>query len=485
MTPDQRMGPESFEEQLNSWRRISETELGELQRSLRVQQQLRAVAESLSKRCDEIADGNEKIRAVQVQESPDWTRCKSLEEQVQELQFAVELAIERHTELEAQVAERRGRHAKMAGKEDALRQALAQAAMRSCDLQESELRAESRRQAANDEARSLVTRESLLRAERDALRERDRLCEQEAETARLRQTLADTWASRSLDEGLKVEDNLDSLKVLDGVEEELKWLSEMQREASNEVHRLQHLERTEASLHAKLKTASEEKASLQSARIDLGDAGNALREAIASQSEGYVRRVGGLEEARRTADVDRVKLITEIADLQARLDAMTPELATLSSVEGRYAKLEAERQALVVESQRLRDVNVALGAQLLGDDGPAMAGHDEGMAGITEAVSRVLQLQLRLIERQEAQDAERQKLAERIRALEREASQPEALPAKTSGFGRGKQKEGSGAPSSGVSETQSALASATSMLRGGFSRLRDRLSDAALDVALR
>jgi len=62
-----------------------------------------------------------------------------------------------------------------------------------------------------------------------------------------------------------------------------------------------------------------------------------------------------------------VKLISEIADAQARLEVLAPELKGLAELEGRHARLKAERKALADASQRLRDVNGALGVLLLGD----------------------------------------------------------------------------------------------------------------------
>ena len=128
--------------------------------------------------------------------------------------------------------------------------------------------------------------------------------------------------------------------------EELKALAKMQEAASSEVHHVQHLERSETALSAEIRRLSEEKAALKAARMDVENVGKAMREAIfdisvyvyvyiyiyiylyafdylymwiyiyihictyiyihihiflireaiASQSEGYVRRVGGLEE---------------------------------------------------------------------------------------------------------------------------------------------------------------------------------------------
>merc|ERR1712217_841106 len=272
---------------------------------------------------------------------------------------------------------------------------------------------------------------------------------------------------------------------LDDVEEELKWLAKMQQEASAGVHHVQHLERSEVALQAKPREVSEEKARLQSTRVDLGDAGQAMRDAIASQNETYVARISGLEEARRYTDEDRKKLMQECADLQARLDALIPEMHGIQELEDKHKELESERIALQDESHRLRDINGALGSLLLGDDGPSMG--DEASRGVADAIARVATLQKKLRDKHQTQGMERQKLAERIRALEREAAQgssalkPEEIEAEAK---RSKQVSSSSKakaaapPAANSGYIANASTAASSALRGGFGRLRDAALDA-------
>jgi len=303
-----------------------------------------------------------------------------------------------------------------------------------------------------------------------------RLEEQEAETAKLRQALIDAWAARADPVDASAAQPASALEDLDGVEEELRWLSRMQQESAAEVHRTQQLERQEAALQARLRDLSEEKASLQSARVDLGNAGGTLREAIASQSEGWVRRVDDLERARKLADQDRTKLMTECADLQARLDGMTSELSAIQDLEGRHRQQTSDRRRLADESSRLREVNGALGVLLLGDHAPPPSPGDEA-AAVAEAITRVLQLQKRLNGRQEAQATEKHRLLDRIRDLERQAAQPDAsLMAKP--------KAGSYAPPSRTSASARPAPSASSAvgdaLRGGLGKLREAAVSAVL-----
>jgi len=317
----------------------------------------------------------------------------------------------------------------------------------------------------------------------------EQVTEQEAETARLRQALMDSWASRT-DEPLDFGDGGATddaaqkrgteLKQLDSMEEELKWLAEAQQRNSAEVRRMAHLENSEAALHAQLKQLSEEKAALQSTIVDVGDSGRAVREALASQSEDYVRRVGGLEDERRIADADRKKLLQDCADMQARLSAMAPELESIVAVEQKHHALLLEKEELNEQSHRLREINAVLGAQLLGGLEPSGFGHGDSneASAMGEMLGQLVRLVRRFVERSESHDLEKMKLADRIRMLEREAAQSgidaveeRATPASAADRHASSRKHGADEAGGGT------LAAATSVLKGGLGRLRD----AALD----
>ena len=121
-------------------------------------------------------------------------------------------------------------------------------------------------------------------------------------------------------------------------------------------------------------------------------------------------------------------------------------------------RLQAAQTALSQQSERLRDMNAALGVQLLADKGAL----DEGnMEPVAEAVFRAVQLQQKLQERQEAHDSERQKLASKIRDLERGGIHQYERPPES------KAPAASGPPG--------ALASATSALRGGLGRMLNKV----------
>eukprot|EP00933_Yihiella_yeosuensis_P027756 TRINITY_DN21627_c0_g1_i1.p1 TRINITY_DN21627_c0_g1~~TRINITY_DN21627_c0_g1_i1.p1 ORF type:complete len:503 (-),score=170.29 TRINITY_DN21627_c0_g1_i1:62-1516(-) len=466
---------------LESWKRLFESEKADLARSERVQQQLKQVLLPLQQRCNELAAENKRLRAEAAATSPEVAACEALEREIKVAEQDLESLQSRQSHVANEIKEQLKAKEASRAREEQCRANIDAAIKAAAELVELRSEAEAKYQETQNKGRSMVTDEALERARGDAQRLSEQLEKQEAEAARLRQALADSWASRNDDSdeaGLGQDSHEDPMKALENVEEELKWLAQTQRETSAEVHRLQSLERSEAALQAKLRQASEEKAALQSARVDLGDAGRAMREAVASQSEAYIRRVGGLEAARKNADGDRIKLIQECADLQAQLDAMAPKLAGIADTEGRHAKLEAARAGLADESQRLRDVNGALGAMLLGEEGLSSDPQSEGDSGggVSESVMRVLQLQCRLRERQEAQDSEREKMDKRIKELEKAAAQPDRQPApatQSSRRGCGAASAPAGRKGPEPNAPGGAFASATSVLRGGFGRLRE------------
>lgn len=412
--------PASEPESVTSLERTWNADKSELERSQRVLQQLRAILLPLQQRCEELLAENKRRVAEAEASSPLRSRRDATEREMEAVQQSIEKLSAKKSAIAADIEEQRRAEDASKSREAASCGELSQAMKVRQDLALALSGAEERQAALEKQTRSMVSRDVLTSAVEEAERLQEQLLTQEAEAARLRQALADSWAARVLEpiEGLDEgpEAKAENLEKDESRKEELDWLAEVQKEANSEFLRLQQLEKTEASLSARLKQVSEEKAELQSARVDFEDAGSALREAIASQSEGFIRRVGGLENARRTADQDRVKLIQECADMQARLDALAPELEGLDDVEGRHAGLQAAQKVLSQQSERLRDMNAALGVQLLADKGGLDAGNMEPVA---EAVFRAVQLQQKLQKRLLEQDKEREDLSSRIRDLER------------------------------------------------------------------
>ena len=119
---------------------------------------------------------------------------------------------------------------------------------------------------------------------------------------------------------------------------------------------------------------------------------------------------------------------------------------------------QAAQAVLSQQSERLRDMNAALGVQLLADKG----GDTGNLEPVAEAVFRAVQLQQKLQERQEAHDRERQNLASKIRELER------------GGIHQYERPEAGKVPQVPPS-APGALASATSALRGGLGRMLNKV----------
>eukprot|EP00929_Paragymnodinium_shiwhaense_P068828 TRINITY_DN34693_c0_g1_i1.p1 TRINITY_DN34693_c0_g1~~TRINITY_DN34693_c0_g1_i1.p1 ORF type:complete len:488 (-),score=166.45 TRINITY_DN34693_c0_g1_i1:21-1484(-) len=456
-----------------AWKKVFDADAAELTRSERTQQQFQAVLQTLQKKADELEAENQRLR-IQVfgEEDP----CASLHDEVARGREALRKVEAEQQQVDSEVAKAR-ESANLIREETARLQAQAREAEAATErlAAEREL-SEAQCERALAEARTRVSTDALHRVREEAERTKQQLEEQEVETAKLRQALAEAWAARA-EGGTQQPDAGPGAEDLDRMQEELEWLFKLQQEAAEEARLLGKLERSEAALQAELREASEQKAALQSARVDLSDVGSAMREAMAQQSEGYVKKIAELESARKVTDGDRVKLAQELAGLQEQLEAMRPELSSLVALEERHSSMHKQKKSLADEGERLRVVNGALGVMLLGDDAPPLAptvgadhsqnGADAGAAAAM--ITQVLQLEGRLVERLEAHSVERHKLADRIRQLEREAAQPgTSMDAAPATINIRDLKGSRPAPSI---EPPSALSAATSALKGGLGKL--------------
>lgn len=345
------------------------------------------------------------------------------------------------------------------------------------DLFEQRQAAETRFNAASEAAQSLIAADTLDRATSENERLKLRRQQTEDETSELRQALLDSWAARS-DADVDVSNPKAVTQDLNNVEEELEWLAKVQQENAAELRRSQRLEREEATLLKRVKELSEEKAALQSAKVDMGSSGCTLREAIASQSEGWLRRVDDLGQQRKMADQDRAKLLTECADLQARLNEISPKLSVVADLEEKHLKAKNMKRNLAEDGLRLQNINAALGVLLLGEDAIPSSG-DADASATAEALTRVFQLQKRLNERQEAHAIEKEKLVERIRELERKAAQPDQL-FDGADNARPPPSKATPAKTPPLAGTASATSAVASVFRGGLGRLRDAAANAVL-----
>lgn len=453
------------------WKQCWEAERQEFLRSERVQNQLQAVLQQLQQRCKELESDNGRIRT---DVRPDST-CEQLESEVLAARQAGQALEARESALSLHLSRHNAESVANEAEADTHLQALAECKSEIDLMEEAYCNAEANTEKATLEARSLVMAEALHRTCEEAAELRVQLKAQEDDTAQLRQALIDSWAARADEDNTSVSsepvDPGNALSALDGMEEELRWLAKMQQESAAEVHHVQKLERTEATLQAQLREVSEQNAMLRNARMDLGDAGRAMREAIASQSERYVGRVDGLAEERKRTDTDREKLMQECAELQLRLDDLSPQLSDLFGVEERHKELYNEQQAIATESDRLHIVNTVLSVLLLGDDAPPGMAGDEGVA---EAITRLLQLQRRLTDREASHSEEKHNLAERIRGLERDVAskhlQEEQPPTKATAVAK---SAVASSRSSKKSSVPNSFSSASSMLKGGLRGLRE------------
>ena len=93
------------------------------------------------------------------------------------------------------------------------------------------------------------------------------------------------------------------------MEKSLQFLVETQQASELQRQHLERLTRRNQQLQRHFREVSAEKAELTSARVDLNGQGRAWREAMASQSEIYVKNLSSLEESRRKAFAERVTLM--------------------------------------------------------------------------------------------------------------------------------------------------------------------------------
>ncbi|OLP82233.1 hypothetical protein AK812_SmicGene37142 [Symbiodinium microadriaticum] len=439
----------SMADELAALQHAWETEQQELLRSERVLQALRQAQASLRQRLDDLLDECHHLREEVVENNPVAAACVAVEQEIEALYEDLEALGPRKASL---VREQRmhlqAREACRALEIDRNRacQNLREAQK---PLQEQHAAVESRIQAAEIQARSLVSAEVQARAEEQREEAQEQLQKAQEEVAEMRLKLADSWVAD------RVADSED-MQALEEVEKSLQWLANTQHAASVQTQLVERLERKKGSLQQRLREVSEEKAALQSTRVDLGDAGKAMRETMASQSEGYVKQLVGLEEARRTADSDRIKLMQDCADMQDKLDGLNAREARQASIKGRHTQLQVACRCVADESHRLRDMNAALGEMLLSDETPTEFTHDDSDA---DAVMRLLLLQKKLVDRQESYAAEREQLGDKVRGLERKGVSPQFFdPAPTT---------------PAATSTQAASGSLVSSVRERFSQFRD------------
>jgi len=357
--------------------------------------------------------------------------------------------------------------------------------------------------AAQERLQRMISVEEVQRVEAKSRTDREALDAADAETRRLRAALAE-----SLSSGADLPNAMKELGVL-------------RESAEGAAQRIQAIEVVNSQLEGKVQKLMDEIARLKKGAVDLRSEEDLMREVILQQSEHLVRRVEDLTDERRTADLDRKRLLGTAADLLERVDNAEIRLARSPQLESNCRQLEAGAQTLEAEVERLRRTNGALCQQVLGEDGegplagvllgdtPANVGVDDDEvrqlqeevcrlvrgrslrrslpgAGVSvrgDAGALALQLQQLLAEREEAFWVERQRLSDRVMALERaRGGRTGALLRHYDTVARGGSAGGAAegpATGSSLAAAPAAAAAAATVMAGGVRKLRDSVLRAA------
>eukprot|EP00928_Gymnodinium_smaydae_P049417 TRINITY_DN3315_c0_g6_i1.p1 TRINITY_DN3315_c0_g6~~TRINITY_DN3315_c0_g6_i1.p1 ORF type:complete len:835 (+),score=229.59 TRINITY_DN3315_c0_g6_i1:119-2623(+) len=376
------------------------------------------------------------------------------------------------------------------------------------DNAESALKAESEPLAAA-EARlaSMVTVDKLQDCEARTRADREELATADSESSRLRMALADAISSGS---------DLPNM---------LKELEVLKESAQASSKRITSLEELNAQLQSRLDRLRDETKKLRKGAVDLHSEGELMREVIVQQSEELLRRVQDLTDERQTADADREHLLGQTTELLGKVDDAEARIARAPELETQCQHVESTQGNTSAEVERLRRTNEALCMQVVGEDGEgpfagalrrgSMASGEEeslsmevarllrgkssraqggGAHVLADAGALALRLQEALAQREESFWVERQRLSDRVTALERSRGGRTAMllreydaAAKAgsasggsrgqgSGSGRGRGGSGSGAGVGAyAAKGREAASAAAGAVTGGLWRLREAL----------
>lgn len=350
-------------------------------------------------------------------------------------------------------------------------------------------------EAATARLKDMVDVSSVQRCEAEAREYRDALRSLDRESRQLRVALAEALSS-----GADLPNALRELEVL--------------RESTEvAVQRVRSLEELNEQFQGRVEQLEAQVARLRMGAVDLRSEEDLMREVIIQQSEHLLRRVEDLTEERKTAAADRQQLLATAADLAAQVDTAEARLGRRPKLETECQRLEAGQQALTAEVQRLRRTNEALREQVLGEEaeGPLSGalsqtvrlGDDEigealraeigrlvcgqplltsqGSGGVrADAAALALRLQQLLAEREEAFWVERQRLSDRVMALERvrpgrTGNLLRQYDAAARGTSSGLTGSGSGNGSFSAGALAAAPAAAAAAMTGGFRKLRETM----------
>eukprot|EP00927_Polykrikos_kofoidii_P050524 TRINITY_DN44421_c0_g1_i1.p1 TRINITY_DN44421_c0_g1~~TRINITY_DN44421_c0_g1_i1.p1 ORF type:complete len:840 (-),score=199.78 TRINITY_DN44421_c0_g1_i1:123-2642(-) len=494
--------PEQVSEKAMWERRVLEQQEA-LGRSQRARAEVRASVEKLQQRIAWLTTDCQRLRSGGIG-ADIVARRAALRQEVEELNEAQRGASIRTREAEASKAavEKACAEAVAASVaantelEDARKEEAALAAAVGC--------AQDARAAAKQRLQNMVHVDRLQACEAEVIRDREDIATALREARQLRVALAEAISSGT------------------DLPNTLKELSLLKESAELAGKRIVSLEEFNSQLEGRVQQINEEIRSLRKGTVDLRSEGELMRDVIIEQSEQLLQRVEFLTDESRTAKEDRKQLLGRAADLMARVDEIDARIACRSEKEADCAKMEAGQQNLNAEVERLRRTNNALCQQVSGEDAegslvgalkrPTMHVGDENEALLAEVLGFIngkptvsdtaeasgpagarvkadaavlaLRVQQVLAEREESFWVERQRLSDRVIALERaRGGRTGSLLREYDSKARGDTSHGGAvnggtASVGGYTKTASAAAGKAADVVAG--RLR-RLKDAAMD----
>lgn len=410
------------------WERRCLEQREAIARSERTRIELRAAAEEHRVRLARIMEENERLASPPVVAAA-TSRFEDLQGKLQRLENARNV-IERHTQVvEEDLAAERGE---------------ASVALPAATAAEAELRDAERRNAAKEaEARDLESRAALAVDRLSSMVKVDELHRHEAEVKRCRDALI------SVDrEALQLRTALADASSSDftTAKQELNSLRDSTEAATK---RVQDLEELNEKFEKRLAQLDSEIFRLRAGASDLRHEEELMREVIVQQNQSLLARVEELAEEQRVAAADRRTLLATAAELLRVVEEGDIQMEGSSELAGKCKQLDLSQQTLLVEVERLKMSNAALCEQVLSEDGEGpFAGclqpsshasgtaEDELLAEVSrlvrgqplltchgdvraDAAALALKLQQALAEREEAFWIERQRLSDRVTALER------------------------------------------------------------------
>lgn len=475
------------------------------ERSEKVRLQLRSVAEQLQNKVSDLE------AQLTPQKSDLELEIAALEEQIEGFEKREEEQKQRRAQVEAETKQNSEQvdalRKLVASAEAQVMQAKEEAASKDAEWAEKHSAMESKLGGPPGS----IDAELLQKTEAENARLKNELTSTDEECKRLRAALAENWAHTADTVSVINEFGLPSVEVNSSEAEPVRQsttqadrghsASVPEASASEQCQRIQHLERVNGTLEAKLKVLVERNAYLQSGALDLQDEGKTMREVLMHKNEQFLKRLDELTDERKAVKADREKLLTECVDLQGDLENLRTREKELLPFEGLHRRLEAERQALSAEVERLRATNTALCAQVFGEEQNdaeerMTRGSEDGVVAEdanVEQLQMVLKLHKRLTNRKDTHWAEREKLLERIQELERatmqhsmtsldaradggKASQKKAEPSSSSASGRSWVTNlGGGIMRPPVKEEPQGIDKVAAQLRGSLNSMKDWL----------